>query len=342
QRFGVPMGFGGPHAAFFATSDDFKRAIPGRIIGVSIDVHGKRALRMALQTREQHIKREKATSNICTAQALLANMAAMYAVYHGPEGIKRIAYNIHTCAVTLGEALSTNGRALQHKSIFDTVTVLCDADEIAAVKNRAEALEINFGYSDSTITIAVDETTSWNDVTQILKAFNIDFSTEDLIALAAKMKSPISQELERTSEFLTHPVFNSYQTESKLMRYMKALENKDLSLVHSMISLGSCTMKLNAASEMIPVSWPEFANIHPFAPRDQWKGYYKMISEFAGYLCEITGFTACSFQPNSGAQGEYAGLLAISRYHQSRGDQHRDVALIPSSAHGTNPASAVM
>ncbi|MCO6460616.1 MAG: aminomethyl-transferring glycine dehydrogenase [Saprospiraceae bacterium] len=342
QRFGVPMGFGGPHAAYFATADEFKRAIPGRIIGVSIDAYGKRALRMALQTREQHIKREKATSNICTAQAMLANMAAMYAVYHGPEGIKRIAGNIHTCAVTLSSILNSKGFQLNHTVMFDTIAINADTPQIDNIKSKSEAKGINFGYTDDKILIALDETTSWTDVSDILSIFNIEMSSQQLSEHAKSLKSPIESTLKRTTEFLTHPVFNSYHTETKLMRYMKTLENKDLSLMHSMISLGSCTMKLNAAAEMIPVSWPEFANIHPFAPRDQWTGYYTMIREFASYLCEITGFTACSFQPNSGAQGEYAGLLAIKRYHEANGHHDRNVALIPSSAHGTNPASAVM
>lgn len=343
QRFGVPMGFGGPHAAYFSTGEEFKRAIPGRIIGVSIDAHGNRALRMALQTREQHIKREKATSNICTAQALLANMSAMYGVYHGPGGIKRIAGNMHSLAVTLNNALTTAGMKTLNNVFFDTIALSMSSEEIAALKRKSEAMSINFGYLDEgVVVIALDETTSLADIADILNTFDIHRTTEQLKADMQSLNSPITGELVRTSDFMTHEVFNSYQTESKLMRYLKMLENKDLSLVHSMISLGSCTMKLNAASEMIPVSWPEFANIHPFAPRDQWAGYYELIKNFSEYLCEITGFTGCSLQPNSGAQGEYAGLLAIRRYHEANGDHHRNISLIPSSAHGTNPASAVM
>lgn len=343
QRFGVPMGFGGPHAAYFATTEEFKRAIPGRIIGVSVDVYGKRALRMALQTREQHIKREKATSNICTAQALLANMAAMYAVYHGPAGIRRIAGNIHTCAVVLGQVLRENGSVPLSDIYFDTIALQLPASQLPDLRSRSEAKGMNFGYlDDDKLIIAVDETTSFADVVDILEVFGIHTSQEALVSKASTLSSPIAGELSRTSEYLTHAVFNNYHTESKIMRYLKALENKDLSLVHSMISLGSCTMKLNAAAEMIPVSWPEFANIHPFAPKDQWEGYRSMIKDLAAYLCEITGFTACSLQPNSGAQGEYAGLLTIKRYHESNGHHHRNIALIPSSAHGTNPASAVM
>ena len=342
QRFGVPMGMGGPHAAFFSTTEEFKRAIPGRIIGVSVDVYGKRALRMALQTREQHIKREKATSNICTAQALLANMAAMYAVYHGPEGIKRIATNIHTLACTLNAVLIKDGYDQVNKEFFDTLFVKCGGSSSQEIRTRAEANNINFGYSKNGIRISLDESTTFLDLVDILNSFGIESTEEKLQDLAVSLNSCISMENSRTSDYLTHSVFNSHHTESKIMRYMKSLENKDLSLVHSMIALGSCTMKLNAASEMIPVSWPEFANIHPFAPRSQWKGYDRMIKDLGTYLCTITGFTACSLQPNSGAQGEYAGLLAIKRYHEDKGDIHRDIALIPSSAHGTNPASAVM
>jgi glycine dehydrogenase len=332
QRFGVPMGFGGPHAGFFSCTESFKRVIPGRIIGVSVDKHGNRALRMALQTREQHIRREKATSNICTAQALLANIAAMYAVYHGPEGIKGIASRAHAMAGALAEALKKAGQTLASDHFFDTLVVKADA---AAIRPKAEAAGINFAYLGDGIHISLDETVHLQDLQDIAAVFGASISKET-------PANYLPQALKRESEYLTHPVFNSYRTESDMMRYIKRLENKDLSLVHSMISLGSCTMKLNAATEMIPVSWAEWANMHPFAPANQIEGYKQIIEELESYLCEITGFTACSLQPNSGAQGEYAGLMTIRAYHLNRGDKHRDVALIPSSAHGTNPASAVM
>jgi glycine dehydrogenase len=340
QRFGVPMGFGGPHAAYFATSEEHKRQIPGRIIGVSVDSHGNPALRMALQTREQHIRREKATSNICTAQALLAIMAGMYAAYHGPHGIRAIATRVHQAAVDLAGALAKAGRKPVHSQFFDTIVVPANAEEREAVRKAALEKEINFLYTDAGVQLSLDETVSAGDIEDIAGCFsrglNISLSLEKQPATA------IPDSLKRVTPYLTHPVFNSYQTETKMMRYLKRLENKDLSLVHSMISLGSCTMKLNAASELIPVSWPEFADIHPFAPVEQTEGYRQIITELEAYLCEITGFTACSLQPNSGAQGEYAGLLTIRAYHESRGEGHRHVALIPSSAHGTNPASAVM
>jgi glycine dehydrogenase len=338
QRFGVPIGFGGPHAAFFSTTDEFKRAIPGRIIGVSIDVHGNRALRMALQTREQHIKREKATSNICTAQALLANMAAMYAVYHGPEGIKNIAQRIHLRAVQLSDALNQSGFKTEYSQFFDTVYINLPKDKIESIVKNGYANGINFGSDSNGIRIAMNETTSVADINNILRCFEIS----TLINTETTHDSPVSADLLRTSDFMTHPVFNTYHSESQLMRYLKRLENKDLSLVHSMISLGSCTMKLNAAAEMIPVTYPEFANIHPMAPADQWEGYKQIIDELSQYLCEITGFAACSLQPNSGAQGEYAGLVTIKAYLDNNGKSNRNIALIPSSAHGTNPASAVM
>jgi glycine dehydrogenase len=341
QRFGVPMGFGGPHAAFFATKDEFKRNIPGRIIGVSIDAQGNRCLRMALQTREQHIRREKATSNICTAQALLANMAAMYAVYHGADGIKNIAKRVALLAQTLADALLQRGFDIVSNSFFDTVTV--KVDDIKPYKEKAEKQQINFFYPDSkTISIALDETTTPEGLFDIINsfendtdpvAFNIDF--DDAL-------THIPTSVTRTSEFLTHPVFTAHRSESEMMRYIKSLENKDLSLNTSMISLGSCTMKLNAATELIPVSWPEFGGLHPFAPADQWLGYKQIVTELENWLSNITGFTATSLQPNSGAQGEYAGLLAIRAYHAARNEAHRNVILIPISAHGTNPASAVM
>ncbi len=337
QRFGVPMGFGGPHAAYFSCSEDFKRQIPGRIIGISVDVNGKQALRMALQTREQHIRREKATSNICTAQALLANMAAMYAVYHGPEGIKGIARRIHEMAAALADAFTKNGFQQTNTHFFDAIRLALPAGQVEQIRTKAEAAGINFFYEGDTVQITIDETVMLNDLHDILGVFGIENHT-----FATPKGAAYPGTLERESSYLTHPVFNSYHTESEMMRYIKRLENRDLSLTHSMISLGSCTMKLNAAVEMIPVSWELWSNIHPFAPSSQTGGYTQMITELEEYLCEITGFTACSLQPNSGAQGEYAGLMAIRAYHLDRGDTHRDVALIPSSAHGTNPASAVM
>lgn len=334
QRFGVPMGYGGPHAAYFATKDDFKRLLPGRIIGVSIDSNGKSALRMALQTREQHIKRDRATSNICTAQALLAIMAGMYAVYHGPAGIKAIATEVADNAARVAGALSSSGYKLVNKTFFDTVTVEADAGKIATVRAAAEKAGINFRYTANSISVTLDQTVSNNDLYDILNAFGVKNG--------AATTSGIPQTNARTSEYLTHPIFNTYHSETEMMRYIKKLENKDLSLVHSMISLGSCTMKLNAASQLMPITWPEFANIHPFVPADQAAGYHELISTLDKDLSEITGFAAMSFQPNSGAQGEYAGLMVIRAYHISRGEGHRNVSLIPSSAHGTNPASAAM
>jgi len=334
QRFGVPIGYGGPHAAYFACSEEFKRQIPGRIIGVSVDTKGNRALRMALQTREQHIRREKATSNICTAQALLANIAAMYAVYHGPAGIRGIAARTHAMTVSLAAALEKAGFKQNNASFFDTLTLELPTAQLQSIRSKAEAVGINFFYGEKALQISLDETLT-------------DADLQDVAAIFGATIVPIQSQaypdvLTRDTAYLTHPVFNTYHTESDMMRYIKRLENKDLSLMHSMISLGSCTMKLNAASEMIPVSWELFANIHPFAPADQTEGYRQIISELEQYLCEITGFEACSLQPNSGAQGEYAGLLIIRAYHDARGESHRTIALIPSSAHGTNPASAVM
>ncbi|MCO6497076.1 MAG: aminomethyl-transferring glycine dehydrogenase [Chitinophagaceae bacterium] len=340
QRLGVPMGFGGPHAAYFATKDEFKRNIPGRIIGVSIDAKGNRALRMALQTREQHIRREKATSNICTAQALLANMAAMYAVFHGPEGIKEIALRIAILTRSLAQQLSAAGVKMVNSTYFDTLTIeVSNTDEI---KKQSEAAGINFFYPGSNqVTISLDETAEYQDIIDIVNIFTKNSLTGEGIDLN-NTETGIPKPLQRTSAYLLHPVFNSYHSETEMMRYLKKLENRDLSLTQSMISLGSCTMKLNAATELIPVSWPEFSNLHPFAPASQTEGYMEVIKELEDMLCTITGFTACSLQPNSGAQGEYAGLLTIRGYHESRGDHQRDVILIPISAHGTNPASAVM
>jgi glycine dehydrogenase len=343
QRFGVPMGFGGPHAAFFAVSDEFKRQIPGRIIGISIDANGNRALRMALQTREQHIKREKATSNICTAQALLANMAAMYAVYHGPQGLKTIATRINQLTSALATALKAvapNVIKVENASAFDTLLVHVPATKtIAALANAAH---INFRYFNETqLGISLDETTSVDDINAIIALFAKAYEG---INTAANIidASMIPSALERTSAYLTHSVFNSHHSETQMMRYIKKLENRDLSLNTSMISLGSCTMKLNAASEMMPLSNPNWGALHPFAPAHQTLGYQEMADKLSTYLCEITKFDACSLQPNSGAQGEYAGLLTIRNYHISKGEHHRDVMLIPISAHGTNPASAVM
>ena len=334
QRFGVPMGFGGPHAAFFATRDEFKRLMPGRIIGASIDANGHPGYRMALQTREQHIRREKATSNICTAQVLLSVMAGMYAVYHGPEGLKKIAGRIHGLARMLAKGLESAGIKQLNQNYFDTLKVVVKNDK--QLQQDALKRGMNFRYlGNNEVGISLDETTTVADVNEILSVFGV--------AKASGTDSrPWTPGLERTSSFLTHPVFNSHHSEHKMLRYIKKLENKDLSMVHSMISLGSCTMKLNATSEMIPVTWPEFGNLHPFAPADQAQGYSELISNLENWLKEITGFTGVSLQPNSGAQGEYAGLMVIRAYHQSRGDNHRDVALIPASAHGTNPASAVM
>lgn len=335
QRFGVPMGYGGPHAAFFACKEDFKRQIPGRIIGLSIDQYEGPAYRMALQTREQHIKREKATSNICTAQALLAIMSGMYAVYNGPEGIRHIGYDVHQKANRLAASLSTAGFRLKCNSFFDTVTIELDSHAQKVLQEKAIKAEINFLYTPGAVQISLDETVSDSDLQDILVVFGINESK------ASKVNS-IPNTLKRTSPYLTHPVFNTHHSESAIMRYIKSLENKDISLVHSMISLGSCTMKLNAATELFPVSYDSFANLHPFVPADQAQGYREIFSDLEKWLCNITGMKACSLQPNSGAQGEYAGLLSIAAYHEHRADQKRNVALIPESAHGTNPASAVM
>ena len=341
QRFGVPMGFGGPHAAFFATRDEFKRQIPGRIIGASVDASGNPGYRMALQTREQHIRREKATSNICTAQVLLSVMAGMYAVYHGPRGLKKIAGRIHGLAKSVDAGLRALGVKQINESYFDTLKIT--SADAKAVHQEAVKREVNFRYfNDGSIGISLDETTSAYDVKIIL----------DIFAAAQQGKSPVAsvngQELNwpdslvRKSSYLTHPVFNSHHAEHEMLRYIKRLENKDLSMVHSMISLGSCTMKLNATTEMIPVTWPLFANIHPFSPADQTEGYRELTNNLETWLKVITGFTAVSLQPNSGAQGEYAGLMVIRAYHENRNENHRQIALIPASAHGTNPASAVM
>ncbi|MFN8290447.1 MAG: aminomethyl-transferring glycine dehydrogenase [Chitinophagaceae bacterium] len=341
QRFGVPLGYGGPHAAFLATKDDFKRSIPGRIIGISIDAQGNRALRMALQTREQHIKREKATSNICTAQALLANMAAMYAVYHGPDGLKNIAKRVALFTQTAAHAIEERGFELLSQHYFDTIVV--KVKDIAAIKAKAERQWINLRYIDHQhIGISLDETTAVENLYDLINCFEND---KDPVAFDIHQDTGlqhIPSSLTRTSPFLTHPVFNTHHSESQMMRYIKQLENKDLSLNTSMISLGSCTMKLNAATEMMPLSWRQWGMMHPFAPAEQVEGYTYIINELSRYLCRITAFDACSLQPNSGAQGEYAGLLTIRAFHEANGDKHRNVMLIPISAHGTNPASAVM
>ncbi|MEI2738524.1 MAG: aminomethyl-transferring glycine dehydrogenase [Chitinophagaceae bacterium] len=341
QRFGVPLGYGGPHAAFMSCKDDFKRNIPGRIIGISIDAQGNRALRMALQTREQHIKREKATSNICTAQALLANMAAMYAVYHGPEGVKSIAKRVALLTQTVAGAIEERGFELASDNFFDTIVV--KVKDVAAIREKAERQLINLRYiNNSHIGISLDETTDVADLFDLINCFEND---KDPVAFDIRQDAELNHipsALTRTSSFLSHPVFNTYRSESQMMRYIKQLENKDLSLNTSMISLGSCTMKLNAATEMMPLSWTHWNKIHPFAPTNQALGYKYIIDELGKYLCEITAFDACSLQPNSGAQGEYAGLLTIKAYHEANGHHHRNVMLIPISAHGTNPASAVM
>ena len=341
QRLGVPLGYGGPHAAYFATLEDFKRQLPGRIIGVSVDTNGNRALRMALQTREQHIKREKATSNICTAQALLAVMAGSYAVYHGPDGLRAIAENIHRHTYTVAQGVQSAGLHRVNDGFFDTITYRVSATQQKAIKDAALAKQINFYYRPELVSVAIDETTTSADVADIIDVFAIALGSKATLA-NVNGSVAIPDSLLRSSDYLTHEVFNTHHTETKMMRYLKSLENKDLSLVHSMIALGSCTMKLNAATELIPVTWPEFGQIHPFVPVDQVEGYQQIFAELEHYLCEATGFTACSLQPNSGAQGEYTGLMTIAAYHKDRGDDHRNIALIPSSAHGTNPASAVM
>lgn len=340
QRFGIPMGYGGPHAAYFATKEAYKRDLPGRIIGVTKDTNGNRALRMALQTREQHIKRDKATSNICTAQVLLAVMAGMYAVYHGPKGLKFIADKVHNTASTLSEYLSKLGFNQVNTSFFDTLQIKTDAKKI---KKIAKEKKVNFFYpDDETVTISINETTSIRDINYIISVFAESAKKETLVIQSVSESNNISKSIQRKTDFLTLDVFNSYHSETELMRYIKSLERKDLSLNHSMISLGSCTMKLNAASEMLPLSWFKWGNIHPFAPLKQAEGYLTVLKELEDQLTEITGFAATSLQPNSGAQGEYAGLMVIKAYHDSRGEHHRNICLIPSSAHGTNPASAVM
>jgi glycine dehydrogenase len=345
QRFGVPMGFGGPHAAFFATKEEYKRSIPGRIIGVTIDSAGNYALRMALQTREQHIRRDKATSNICTAQALLAIMAGMYAVYHGPQGVKLIAERIHGLTVLLAKALGELGYEQLNESYFDTLKF--DVAHLAGpIHSEALNNEMNLSYNGSVVTISLDETTSVEDVKTLVRFFakvkGKSLTDVNIDELKANLQTVIPAGLQRQSAYFTHAIFNTHHSEHEMLRYIKSLETKDLSLCHSMIALGSCTMKLNATTEMVPVTWAEFSKIHPFAPADQVGGYMQLFDEINNWLSEITGFAAMSLQPNAGAQGEYAGLMVIRAYHHDRGDHHRNIALIPSSAHGTNPASAAM
>ena len=333
QRFGVPMGFGGPHAAFISAKENFKRKMPGRIIGESVDSNGNRALRMALQTREQHIRRDKATSNICTAQVLLAVMAGMYSIYHGPIGIKAIANRIHEKTKILANSLKSSGYKIVYEQFFDTIRISLRNNSVNEIVKAAESNNLNFRYFDNgDVGISLDETTSQGDLNDILSIFNSELSQSDDFNLS----------LNRKSTFLNHEVFNKYHSETEMMRYMHRLETKDLTLNTSMISLGSCTMKLNAAAEMMPITWPEFAFLHPFAPADQTKGYQELSNSLSDWLIDITGLNGCSLQPNSGAQGEYAGLLVIRAYHLDNGDSQRNIILIPSSAHGTNPASAVM
>jgi glycine dehydrogenase len=339
QRFGIPLGFGGPHAAYFATKEEYKRLVPGRIVGVSKDVNGKPALRLALQTREQHIRRDKATSNICTAQVLLAVMASMYAVYHGPDGLRAIAQNIHELTATLAAGLKKLDYKISSENFFDTLRVELGNTKLEAILDAANERNINLRiFDNSTVGISLDETTTETDLIDLWQIFALK---DELPFTVGEL--PISHsQLSRTSKYLTHPVFNRYHSETELLRYLHQLESKDLSLTTSMIPLGSCTMKLNATSEMIPVTWAEFGKIHPFAPISQTRGYQILFQQLEAWLGEITGFAGISLQPNAGSQGEYAGLLVIHEYHQSRGEGHRNICLIPQSAHGTNPASAVM
>ncbi|MDH5643399.1 MAG: aminomethyl-transferring glycine dehydrogenase, partial [Gemmatimonadota bacterium] len=339
QRFGIPPGFGGPHAAFLATKDEYKRQMPGRIVGVSKDVTGKPAIRLSLQTREQHIRREKATSNICTAQVLLAVMAGMYAVYHGPEGLRRIAERVRGLTLLVAEGLRRLGFEVTPKVFFDTIRVPVGATHAEQIALRAIERGINLRrYEDGSLGLSLDEVSSEDEVQRLLEIFvghdRLPFTLSDLFGAIDPAYPPA---LARTSKYLTHDIFNRYHSEHEMLRYLYRLQAKDLSLVHSMIPLGSCTMKLNATSEMLPVTWPEFARLHPFAPEDQTRGYREMIQQLEAWLAEISGFAAFSVQPNAGSQGEYAGLMVIRAYHRSRGEAHRDVCLIPVSAHGTNP-----
>lgn len=343
QRFGIPLGYGGPHAAYFATHESYKRHVPGRIIGKTIDREGNPAMRMALQTREQHIKRDRATSNICTAQVLLAVMAGMYAVYHGPKGLRRIATRIHHQTVSLADGLKKLGFNLLSSEFFDTIQVELNDIDVSQLRKIAESRKMNFRYFDNhRVGISLSETSTIDTVNEILEVFSEACEIETFISAKELDVTIIPDDLLRKDDILSYEVFNRYHSETEMMRYIKKLERRDLSLNHSMIALGSCTMKLNAAAEMIPITWPQWANIHPFAPLNQAEGYQFIIREMERYLAVVTGFAGVSLQPNSGAQGEYAGLMVIRAYHQSRGDQHRNIVLIPSSAHGTNPASAVM
>jgi len=344
QRFGVPLGYGGPHAAFFATREKFVRQVPGRVIGVSVDVHGSTAYRMALQTREQHIRREKATSNICTAQALLANIAGFYAVYHGPKGLAAIARRVHGFAKLLERELAKAGVAQRNEFFFDTLKLEPPAGTLEGIRTAAVKARINLRYrNDGMINLAVDETTTPADLRSIVKVFAKGTNAKTRVSFSPKeLVTDYPETLARTSEFLAHPVFNTHHSETQMMRYIRSLERKDVGLDTSMIPLGSCTMKLNAASEMLPITWPEFGKLHPFVPVEQAAGYQQIFKELEQALCEITGFAAVSLQPNAGSQGEFAGLMVIRAYHHDRGDHKRDVVLIPASAHGTNPASAVM
>ena len=352
QRFGVPLGYGGPHAAYFATKDEYKRAVPGRIIGVSVDSREKQAFRMALQTREQHIRREKANSNICTAQVLLANIAALYAMYHGPRGIKKIASRIHRLAIILAQGLEQSGLTIANENYFDTITVNIPADKVQALTERCTLAGVNLRMDrlkeHGTASISIDECTSEKDIDRLWQVLlaneseKLSVSTIDAAITQGEIAPVIPDKLIRQSDYLQHPIFSRYHSETEMMRYIKRLENKDISLTHAMIPLGSCTMKLNAAAEMIPISWPEFSKPHPFTPLEQMIGYQQIISELEDMLAEITGYDAISMQPNSGAQGEYAGLLAIKKYLAAKGEENRNICLIPSSAHGTNPASAQM
>ena len=341
QRFGVPMGFGGPHAAFFATKNAHVRRMPGRLIGVSRDTHGRPALRLSIQTREQHIRRDKATSNICTAQALLANIAALYGVYHGPDGLRRIAERVHRAAATLAEGLRALGHEVVHGAFFDTVRVRVKGVTPEKVHEAAKARRMNLrAFADGSIGVALDETTLPADLQDLLDCFAGSGKAPAVAGIRAGSAIPAA--LRRTGAFMAQDVFNRYHSETELLRYIFALQGKDLSLAHSMIPLGSCTMKLNATTEMIPVTWPEFGRMHPFAPADQWKGYAELFRTLEAWLCDVTGFAGVSLQPNSGSQGEYAGLMVIRAWHESRGEAHRSVCLIPESAHGTNPASAIV